>query len=236
MRSIARSSRVHCPETKNIGRATITLERAPIVRAAPSAVTSGHVVLAAAITLVAGLVEMAVARHAGSRFLQADAVHLLAHLAIFTILLLPAHGARAARREDGAACAVLVIVLVLGAGMATDAIEGLLHPSAPPAAAAMLVSLFGLGANLASAALLRGGSRRRMSFRAALTHELADGSLTVVALGGAVLIAYDHVTWVDPTLSLLIAGWLLSWAVRLLAHRWRHGWRVWRTADQSQRV
>ena len=91
----------------------------------------------------------------------------------------------------------------------------------------MLLALLGLGANLATAYLFHDPARTRWSFRAALAHELADASVTIIALFGALAIALFAWRWVDPALTLLVGVWLIAWAGRLLVQRVRFGPRVW---------
>jgi cobalt-zinc-cadmium efflux system protein len=193
----------------------------------------GRVAMAACVTVLAAAVEISVARHAGSFFLVADAVHLLAHLAIFVVLLLPQSG-RHAIREDVLSCAVLMIVLVIACVIGVESVRALRGSELAPRPAALLFSLFGLMANLITAALFREPAHERWSFRAALAHELSDASLTVVGLVGAVAIAWFHLRWVDPGLSFLIATWLAGWASRLLLRRIRGGSSVWYAARRQR--
>ena len=189
-------------------------------------VAAGRVLIAAATTVLAAAIELAASRRAGSRFLTADAVHLLAHLAIFTILLLPQYG-RHAFREDTLACAVLVIVLGIAAVIGLDSVTAIREHQLAPPPAVLLLSLCGLTANLVSARLFLDPARQRLSFRAALAHELSDGALTVAGLLGAAAIAVFRWRWVDPGLSLAIAIWLDLWAGRLLVRRFRLGPAAW---------
>ncbi|MGZ6035468.1 MAG: hypothetical protein ACXWLG_08500, partial [Myxococcaceae bacterium] len=73
---------------------------------------ASRVALAAAITVLAGGVELLVSRASGSLFLLADAVHLLAHLGIFLVLLIPP-GRLHGTSEDLSAVAVLSIVVAI---------------------------------------------------------------------------------------------------------------------------
>jgi len=186
-------------------------------------VPARRVALAAAITVLAGGVELASSQASGSLFLLADAVHLLAHLGIFLVLLIPPgrlHGAG----EDLGAVAVLVLVVAIAAWVVGLSMDHLLHPPEKlPNAAAMLVSLLGLTANTCSALLFRKPAATHFSFRAALAHELSDGGMTIAGLAGAACIALFGWYWVDPTLSLAIGGWLGFWAVRLLVRRATRG-------------
>ena len=191
-----------------------------------------RVLAAGAVTIAAAAIELAGSSLAGSLFLTADAVHLLAHLVIFLVLLLPQSG-RHAIREDVATCAVLAVVLLIAAAIGVDSIRGLVELRSAPRPKALLLSLFGLAANLMSAWLFRDPARERWSFRAALAHELSDASLTVAGLLGAGAIAWWRLRWVDPGLSLLVAIWLSSWAGRLLVLRARGGPSVWYASDGS---
>ncbi len=181
---------------------------------------------AGAVTTAAAAVELAGSSLAGSLFLSADAVHLLAHLVIFVVLLLPQRG-RHAIREDVAICLVLTIALSIGLAIGVDSVLGLVDLRPAPRPRALLLSLFGLAANLLTAWLFRDPARERWSFRAALAHELSDASLTIAGLLGAVAIAQFQLRWVDPGLSLAIAVWLAFWAGRLLVRRARSGPSAW---------
>ena len=175
--------------------------------------------LAAAITVLAGGVELYASKASGSLFLLADAVHLLAHLGIFLVLLIPPgrlHGAS----EDVGAVAVLLIIVCIAGWVVWLSVGHLLQPPGElPNAAAMLVALLGLAANTCSALLFRKPAATHFSFRAALAHELSDGGMTLAGLVGAGCIALFGWHWVDPSLSLIIGAWLGFWAVRLLVRR-----------------
>jgi cobalt-zinc-cadmium efflux system protein len=193
-------------------------------------ITAGRVLTAAWITVLAAVLEMSVAWKSGSLFLVADSVHLVAHLGIFTVLLLPLRGSHE-RREDVATTTLLVLVIAVAGGIAFHAAGELPKPGAPPRPEAMLVSLLGLGANLITAWLFRDPAGKRWSFRAALAHELSDAALTIAGLLGALAIAIYRFTWVDPGLSFAVAIWLGAWATRLLVRRILLGRAAWEVED-----
>jgi len=177
------------------------------------------VALAAGITVFARAVELYSSYASGSLFLLADAVHLLAHLGIFLVLLIPP-GRLHGESEDLGAIAVLLIVVAIAGWVVWISVDHLLHPPAElPNAAAMLVALLGLAANTCSALLFRKPAATHFSFRAALAHELSDGAMTLAGLVGAGCIALFGWRWVDPSLGLVIGAWLGIWAVRLLIRR-----------------
>lgn len=190
-------------------------------------VSARVVLLATALTLAAAAAELLGSRRSGSLFLTADAVHLVAHLGIFGILLLPT-SQRHERREDVAAVGVLVIVSLIACGILAEAADRLRSATGTtPSPAFLALSLLGLGANLATAYLFHDPARTRWSFRAALAHELADASITIVALAGAGAIALFAWSWVDPALTLGVGMWLIVWTGRLLLRRVRLGPRAW---------
>jgi len=185
------------------------------------------VLLALAITLAAASAEFAGSWYGDSFFLFADAVHLIAHLGIFAVLLIPAarwHD----RGEELGALAVLALVALIGLGIVVSSGRRLFGTAgAPPNPALMGLAVLGLGANLTTAFLFAAPSKRYWSFRAALAHELSDGALTIVGLAGALAIHLFAWRWVDPTLSLLIGLWLCFWAGRLLERWVRRGREAW---------
>ena len=190
-------------------------------------VPAARVLGALGITVVAAAVELTGSRAGNSMFLTADAAHLLAHVGIFGVLLLPPRWWHE-RWEDVSASTVLTLVGAIAVGItfqsARALVLGVEHPVEP---AVMLLSLVGLTANAVAAWLLTAPARRWWSFRAALAHELSDGALTVAGLVGAGVIAAFGWAWIDPALSLAIGSWLGWWAARLLVRRVRRGARVW---------
>lgn len=186
-----------------------------------------RVVIALAITLLAAAGELAGARSGGSLFLTADALHLLAHIGIFAVLLIPQgrwHGAG----EDVATAGVLALVVLIATAISVASVRALLFAARQtPDPAFLLLSLLGLGANIATAWLFHVPAASRWSFRAALAHELADGMITVAGLVVALLIKLFDWWWVDPGLSLAIGIWLDVWALRLVRLRIQRGARAW---------
>jgi Co/Zn/Cd efflux system component len=98
-------------------------------------------------------------------FLVADAVHLVAHLGIFFVLLIPTatwheHG------DDLVTNAVLILILLIALGVGWASVKELtLAVSEPPRSSFMLLSLLGFGANLTTAYLFRGPADQRDAIR-----------------------------------------------------------------------
>lgn len=210
-------------------------------RHAHSHIPPRTVLTALVITLAAAGVELAGAWQGGSLFLAADAVHLVAHLGIFGVLLIPISRRHALGRfgpaahervEDRATIAVLTLVLLIALGITGASLRHLASaPDEPPDPGLMLLALLGLAANMATAYLFKDPAETHWSFRAALAHELSDGALTIAGLAGALAIKLFAWHWVDPGLSLAIGAWLGVWSVRLLHRRVRSGPRAWTIED-----
>jgi cobalt-zinc-cadmium efflux system protein len=190
-------------------------------------VSPARVLLALTVTVFAAAVEWLGSARGNTLFLAADASHLLAHVGIFGVLLIPAarwHD----RGEDLATIAVLGAVGLIALAIAGASLHRLAYPPNEPVEPSfMLLSLLGLAANLTTAYVFTDPARVRWSFRAALAHELADGGLTVAGLLGALVIRLFGWTWIDPALSLAISLWLGAWSARLLVRRARLGAGVW---------
>lgn len=172
------------------------------------------------------MLELAGSWRSGSLFLAADVAHLVAHVGIFLVLLIPVRRWHT-RGEDITTNVVLLVVLLIATGIGWESLRALLVEREPPPPAVMLLSLLGLAANVTTAYLFKYAAETRWSFRAAVAHELSDAMLTVAGLVGALSIALFGFRWVDPALSIAIAVWLALWATRLLARRVRLGPATW---------
>jgi len=191
-----------------------------------------RVLLALTITGLAAAVELAGAAHAHTLFLAGDAAHLLAHVGIFLVLLIPT-GRWHERGEDIASIGVLGVVGLVAVAIAAASVQRLAGSRPDPLEPSfMLLAVLGLAANLITAYLFVDPARTRWSFRAALAHEIADGGLTVAGLLGALVIELSGWVWIDPALSLGIAGWLGAWSGRLLLRRARLGPEAWTSVSR----
>jgi Co/Zn/Cd efflux system component len=124
------------------------------------------VATAFAITLAAASAEFMGSWYGGSFFLFSDAVHLIAHLGIFAVLLLPA--ARWHERgEELVSVVVLSVVALVALGIVVSSGRRLLTSDGTlPDPASMGLAVLGLGANLATAFLF--AARPRSTGRSAL--------------------------------------------------------------------
>lgn len=79
-----------------------------------------------------------------------------------------------------------------------------------------IVAAIGFVVNVVVASTLSHHAKENLNIRAALYHIFGDvlGAASVVA--GGVIISLTHVTWIDPLLTLLIAGIIVSGVIRVL--------------------
>lgn len=181
--------------------------------------------IALILTLGFSVVELIAGWRAGSLALMADAGHMvtdgaslgLSALAAWLASLPPSrrHTYGLGKSELLAALinavSMLVVVLVIG----WAAWQRLQSPALIDGATVGVVAVIGLVINLLVAWILSRGEQN-LNVRAALLHVMGDalGSVAAIVAGG--VIYFTGWTPIDPLLSLLIGGLILSSSVRLL--------------------
>ncbi len=162
----------------------------------------------------------------GSLALVSDAAHMLTDAGALGIALvaaylssLPANDKRTFgyRRAEVLAAQINVgALLALSVWIAWEAVDRLRHPGAPIALGLMaVVAAIGLVANLAILWFLHG--ERGLNARAAFLHVLSDAiSSVAILLGAGAMALHPGAQWLDPVLSLAIAGLILLGALRLV--------------------
>ncbi|MFO8013646.1 MAG: cation diffusion facilitator family transporter [Phycisphaerae bacterium] len=163
----------------------------------------------------------------GSLALVSDAGHMFTHvfalgLSYFAIRV----AARPAAPEQsfGLYRAEILAALLNGlflAGVtvyiAYEAVMRFLEPVEIAGLEMLLVAVGGLAVNLVSALLLWGASHGDLNVRSAFLHMLGDTLSSVAVVAGAGVIMTTGVVAIDPVLSLVIAGVIGWWSIRLLA-------------------
>lgn len=171
---------------------------------------------------VAAELLFGVAAHATA--LLADAVHNAGDV----LALLLAWGAAVLARRvpslrrtygwgRGSILAALVnaVVLLLGVGaIALAAVQRLLHPLPVDSATMAWVAAAGIAVNGVTAWLFARG-HGDLNIRAAFLHMAADAAVSAGVVLAALLIAATGALWIDPAISLLIAGVIVAgtWGV-----------------------
>jgi cobalt-zinc-cadmium efflux system protein len=105
-------------------------------------------------------------------------------------------------------------LMVLAAWIAISALERLYHPVAVAPHLMMMVAAAGVLMNGAIAGLLWKFSGD-VNIRSTFLHMLGDTLSTAAVIAGGAAILWTHQQWIDPVLSLIIAGMILfsSWGI-----------------------
>lgn len=110
----------------------------------------------------------------------------------------------------------LTALAIVGLYLVYEAVMRLVEPE--PITGWLMLAAAGLAlvVDVATAALLWVMSRGSLNVRAAFVHNLTDAAASVAVLLGGVAIIYLDAYWVDPALTLLIAGYVLYQALTML--------------------
>lgn len=185
-----------------------------------------RIAIAALLTGLFMVVEVAGGIISGSLALIADAGHMLTDFAGLTLAWF---GFRMARRPADwkrsygydrygvlVAFANGLALFAIAGWIVVEAVHRLNTPS-PIAGGVMLwVAFAGLGVNLVSFWILQGGDRSNLNLRAAALHVIGDLLGSVGALAAAVIILTTGWTPIDPILSVLVAVLILGSAARVV--------------------
>jgi len=74
----------------------------------------------------------------------------------------------------------------------------------------LIVAAVGLVANVVGTVLLKKGSHQNINIRAAYVHLLSDAVSSLAVIIGAVFIMMFNITWIDPSLTILISIYILK--------------------------
>jgi cobalt-zinc-cadmium efflux system protein len=181
--------------------------------------------LALALTLGYSVVEMIAGWRSGSLALLADAGHMVSDGASLGISALAAwlaarppsrrHTYGLGRAELLAALLNAMSMLVVVFFIASEAWQRLQHPGSIDGATVGIVAILGLAVNLLVAWVLSRGERN-LNVRGALLHVMGDALGSVAAIVAGAVIWFTGWTPIDPLLSMLIGGLILTSSVRLL--------------------
>jgi cobalt-zinc-cadmium efflux system protein len=188
---------------------------------------------ALAITLGVLLAEVVGAALTGSLALLADAGHLATDVLGLTAALIGAVLARRppchqrtfglGRAEILAAALNALLLLVVAAVVAVEAIDRLADPPAVAGTPLLVLGAVGLIGNLAALAVLtyrgsgpRTSTRRSLNLRGAVLEVLGDALGSVAVIGAAVLVLTTGWRQADPVASLAIGALIVPRALALL--------------------
>jgi cobalt-zinc-cadmium efflux system protein len=178
-----------------------------------------RLVFSLVLNLLLTVVEVVAGIFSGSLALIADGVHNFGDCGSFVIALiarkigrLPSDERRTfgyRRAEIIGALINLTILVVISLYLMCEAIARLMTERAVDGWTMVVTAGLALAVNVATAALLRAGSRGNMNVRAAYLHNLADSfsSLGVVLAGVAVL--WLGAAWVDAVMTIVVSLYVL---------------------------
>jgi cobalt-zinc-cadmium efflux system protein len=185
-----------------------------------------RLVAGAALTVTMMVVEIMGGLISGSLALLSDAGHMFTHfLALLVALIALVVAGRPApqqytygyfRAEVLGGFFNAFFVFLVGGYLGFEAIKRLFTPTPIAVAEMLVISLLGLAANLATAALLRGASHEDLNVRGAFIHVLSDTVSSVAVIAAALVIALTGQAIVDTVASFLIAGIIFVWGATLL--------------------
>jgi cobalt-zinc-cadmium efflux system protein len=184
-------------------------------------------IIAVALNLVLTLVEATAGVLAGSLALVADAVHNFGDCASLVVALVARRIARRPsdlrrtfgyrRAETIGALLNLTALAIVGVYLAYEAVVRLLQPVAIDGWVVVTVAAVALVIDVATAWLLYAGSRSNLNLHAAFLHNVGDALSSVgVIIAGAGVLLY-RATWLDPVVTLAIAGYLVWQSIPLIA-------------------
>ena len=102
----------------------------------------------------------------------------------------------------------LLLLVAVGA-IAAEAVRKLLNPSPSDAHVMIWVGALAIVVNVATALLFARGRERDINVRAAFQHMAADAAVSAAVVFAGVVILWTGQQWVDPVMSLAVAGVIL---------------------------
>jgi cobalt-zinc-cadmium efflux system protein len=108
------------------------------------------------------------------------------------------------------------IMFVIVAGLLYETYQRFLHPASINGGIMLSVALIGLAANFTSVLLLHRGAGESLNIRSEYLHLLSDTFSSVGVVIGGVIVTIWHITWVDPLVTVFVAGWVLKEAFEVV--------------------
>jgi cobalt-zinc-cadmium efflux system protein len=108
------------------------------------------------------------------------------------------------------------IMFVIVAGLLYEAYQRFLHLAPINGGIMLSVALIGLAANFTSVLLLHRGAGESLNIRSEYLHLLSDTFSSVGVVIGGVIVTIWHITWVDPLVTVFVAGWVLKEAFEVV--------------------
>jgi cobalt-zinc-cadmium efflux system protein len=182
--------------------------------------------IALVLTLAVTVLELAGGLIAGSLALLADAAHVFMDAVALGIALAASIGAQLpanerqsygfARFESLAALANGGLLFAIAILIAIEAIARFHAPELPKGGLMAGVAAVAFCTNAGIGWSLLHGSREDLNVKAALFHVASDAIGAAAVVVGGIVIVFTGAVWVDPLLSLLVAGIIIVGVVRIV--------------------
>ena len=157
----------------------------------------------------------------GSLALLADAAHMGSDVVGLVVALVAERLARRPattrhsygwrRAEVLGALANAVTLLVVVGWIVYEAVRRLPNPQPVEGGPVLVIATLGLAVNAGSAVVLARVAGRNLNMRGAFLHMTADAAGSVGVIAAAIIVIATGAEWVDPAVSLLLAG-LILWS------------------------
>lgn len=120
------------------------------------------------------------------------------------------------RAEILSAMANSIFLIVVSIALIVEAIKRFSHPEHINGRIMLIVAIIGLIANLVSAQLLHSGSHDSLNVKATYLHVLSDALSSIAVIFGGVILMFFNITWLDPTLTILVALYIAKEALPII--------------------
>jgi cobalt-zinc-cadmium efflux system protein len=192
----------------------------------PEEVNDGVLLWTVLINLGLSVFEFAAGIFAGSVALMADALHNTNDAAALGIAYIARKISRKGadetytfgyrRAELIGAMIQLTALIVVGLYLVYEAVKRIITPEPLLGEWMMIAAGVALVVDIATVGLLWSMSKGSLNVKAAFLHNLTDAAASLAVLAGGAAITWLEWTWVDPILTLGIAGYILWMSVGLL--------------------
>lgn len=122
------------------------------------------------------------------------------------------------RAELVGAMIQLTSLVIVGVFLLTEAVGKFIDPQPIMGSWMMIASIVALIVDLATVFLLWAMSKGSLNVKAAFLHNLTDAGASVAVLFGGAAVYWMNWTWVDPLLTLSIAGYIIWMSAGMLKH------------------
>lgn len=109
-----------------------------------------------------------------------------------------------------------LVLILTSSGIVVEAVRRLYQPQPVAGGTVIVVAAMGIFINGISAIAFRRESHSDINVRAAFLHLLGDAVVSAAVVISGVLVAITHMNWIDPGISLLVAGFLVVSTWKLL--------------------